>query len=223
MLRQHTENYRKAIEDKQPVKQLKKLKAEMFPMLMPAARFKDGREMEHLVSYTCLCQCDIDNIPSDIMEEAKRRVRELPFVVMYHVRMSGHGLHVYYFYQIPKCGLTTQVYQQAFIQGNERIANAIPADYDPAVGKANHGSSFCHDPEAWFNPDAVPLKVDMTLNAQKRSKKDHIANSSAVTEQMWPAAWTVEKVFAFAQDCVNKSSTGEFAHGNRNNYLVRLP
>ena len=222
VLRQRTENYRKAIEADLPAKQLKKLKAEQFPMLMPAARFKNGREMEHLVSYTTLCQCDIDNIPSDIMEEAKRRVRELPFVVMYHVSMSGHGLHVYYFYQIPNCGLTPQVYQQAFIQGNERIANAIPADYDPAVGKANHGSSFCHDPEAWFNPDAVPLKVDMTLNAQKRSKKDHIANSSAVTEEMWPAAWTVEKVFAFAQDCVNKSSTGEFAHGNRNNYLVRL-
>ena len=161
-LRQRTENYRKAIEADLPAKQLKKLKAEQFPMLMPAARFKNGREMEHLVSYTCLCQCDIDNIPSDIMEEAKRRVRELPFVVMYHVSMSGNGLHIYYFYQIPNCGLTPQVYQQAFIQGNERIGNAIPADYDPAVGKANHGSSICHDPEAWINPDAEPLKVDMT-------------------------------------------------------------
>ena len=82
VLRQRTENYRKAIEADLPAKQLKKLKAEQFPMLMPAARFKNGREMEHLVSYTCLCQCDIDNIPSDIMEEAKRRVRELPVVVM---------------------------------------------------------------------------------------------------------------------------------------------
>ena len=144
VLRQRTVNYRKAIEAKLPAKQLKKLKAEQFPMLMPAARFKEGRDMEHLDSYTGLCQCDIDNIPPDMMDEAKRRVRSLPFVCMYHVSMSGKGLHIYYFYQIPNEGLTPQVYQQAFIQGNECIGKAIPADYDAAVGKANHGSSICH-------------------------------------------------------------------------------
>ena len=222
VLRQRTLNYRKAIEAHLPAKQLKKLKAEQFPMMMPAARFKDGRDMEHLESYTCLCQCDIDHLAPDIMEEAKRRIRMLPFVVMYHVSMSGQGLHVYYFYQIPNSGMTPQVYQQAFIQGNECIANAIPADYDTAVGKANHGSSLCHDPEAWFNAEAVPFKVDMTLVARKRSKKDRVSNDSAVTEKQWSARWTAERVFAFAQACVNRSSTGEFAQGNRNNYLVRL-
>ena len=43
-LRQRTVNYRKAIDADLPAKQLKKRKAEQFPMLMPAARFKDGRE-----------------------------------------------------------------------------------------------------------------------------------------------------------------------------------
>lgn len=222
VLRQRTVNYRKAIEAKLPAKQLKKLKAEQFPMLMPAARFKEGRDMEHLDSYTGLCQCDIDNIPPDMMDEAKRRVRLLPFVCMYHVSMSGKGLHIYYFYQIPNEGLTPQVYQQAFIQGNECIGKAIPADYDAAVGKANHGSSICHDPEAWFNPDAEPFKVDMSLLLKKRGKNDRLANDTAITEKEWSAQWTAEKVFAYAQECVSKSATGEFAHGNRNKFLVRL-
>ena len=222
VLRQRTLNYRKAIEAKLPAKQLKKLKAEQFPMLMPAARFKEGRDMEHLDSYTGLCQCDIDNIPPDMMDEAKRRVRSLPFVCMYHVSMSGNGLHIYYFYQIPNEGLTPQVYQQAFIQGNECIGKAIPADYDAAVGKANHGSSICHDPEAWFNPDAEPFKVDMSLLLKKRGKNDRMANDTAITEKEWSAQWTAEKVFAYAQECVSKSATGEFAHGNRNKFLVRL-
>ena len=222
VLRQRTVNYRKAIEAKLPAKQLKKLKAEQFPMLMPAARFKEGRDMEHLDSYTGLCQCDIDNIPPDMMDEAKRRVRSLPFVCMYHVSMSGKGLHIYYFYQIPNEGLTPQVYQQAFIQGNECIGKAIPADYDAAVGKANHGSSICHDPEAWFNPDAEPFKVDMSLLLKKRGKNDRLANDTAITEKEWSAQWTAEKVFAYAQECVSKSATGEFAHGNRNKFLVRL-
>ena len=222
VLRQRTVNYRKAIEAKLPAKQLKKLKAEQFPMLMPAARFKEGRDMEHLDSYTGLCQCDIDNIPPDMMDEAKRRVRSLQFVCMYHVSMSGKGLHIYYFYQIPNEGLTPQVYQQAFIQGNECIGKAIPADYDAAVGKANHGSSICHDPEAWFNPDAEPFKVDMSLLLKKRGKNDRLANDTAITEKEWSAQWTAEKVFAYAQECVSKSATGEFAHGNRNKFLVRL-
>lgn len=222
VLRQRTVNYRKAIEAKLPAKQLKKLKAEQFPMLMPAARFKEGRDMEHLDSYTGLCQCDIDNIPPDMMDEAKRRVRSLPFVCMYHVSMSGKGLHIYYFYQIPNEGLTPQVYQQAFIQGNECIGKAIPADYDAAVGKANHGSSICHDPEAWFNPDAEPFKVDMSLLLKKRGKNDRLTNDTAITEKEWSAQWTAEKVFAYAQECVSKSATGEFAHGNRNKFLVRL-
>ena len=222
VLRQRTVNYRKAIEAKLPAKQLKKLKAEQFPMLMPAARFKEGRDMEHIDSYTGLCQCDIDNIPPDMMDEAKRRVRSLPFVCMYHVSMSGNGLHIYYFYQIPNEGLTPQVYQQAFIQGNECIGKAIPADYDAAVGKANHGSSICHDPEAWFNPDAEPFKVDMSLLLKKRGKNDRLANDTAITEKEWSAQWTAEKVFAYAQECVSKSATGEFAHGNRNKFLVRL-
>ncbi len=222
VLRQRTVNYRKAIEAKLPAKQLKKLKAEQFPMLMPAARFKEGRDMEHLDSYTGLCQCDIDNIPPDMMDEAKRRIRSLPFVCMYHVSMSGKGLHIYYFYQIPNEGLTPQVYQQAFIQGNECIGKAIPADYDAAVGKANHGSSICHDPEAWFNPDAEPFKVDMSLLLKKRGKNDRLANDTAITEKEWSAQWTAEKVFAYAQECVSKSATGEFAHGNRNKFLVRL-
>ena len=222
VLRQRTVNYRKAIEAKLPAKQLKKLKAEQFPMLMPAARFKEGRDMEHFDSYTGLCQCDIDNIPPDMMDEAKRRVRSLPFVCMYHVSMSGNGLHIYYFYQIPNEGLTPQVYQQAFIQGNECIGKAIPADYDAAVGKANHGSSICHDPEAWFNPDAEPFKVDMSLLLKKRGKNDRLANDTAITEKEWSAQWTAEKVFAYARECVSKSATGEFAHGNRNKFLVRL-
>ena len=222
VLRQRTLNYRKAVEAKLPAKQLKQLKAEQFPMMVPAARFSQGRDMEHLEGYTCLCQCDLDHITPDLMEEAKRRIRQLPFVALYHVSMGGQGLHVFYFYQIPNSGMTPQVYEQAFIQGNELIADAIPADYDPAVGKANHGASFCHDPEAWLNPDAVPLKVDMTQVARKRGKKERIANDKAITEQEWPAAWTAEKVFAYAQQCVNRSSTGEFAPGNRNNFLVRL-
>ena len=49
MLRQRTVNYRKALEANLQAKQLKKLKAEQFPMLIPAARVEGGSDMEHVV------------------------------------------------------------------------------------------------------------------------------------------------------------------------------
>ena len=62
----------------------------------------------------------------------------------------------------------------------------------------------------------------MSLSTGKRSKNDRITNDKVFTEKDWSARWTVEKVFAYAQKCVDNSSTGEFVQGHRNNYLVRL-
>lgn len=222
VLRKQTEDYRRLMAAGVPAKQLKVLKTERFPMLVPAATFGDARTMECLKEYTCFCQCDIDHVQPGQMEEMKRRLRELPFVAMFHTSMSGCGLHVYYRYLIPNEGFTPAVYEQAFRQGNEQIASALSADYDGAVEKPNHGSSLCHDADAWFNPDASLFRVDMSLSVAKRGKKDRIANKVAVTEEQWGDGWTAEKVLSYAQRCVDKSSTGEFAHGNRHNYLVRL-
>ena len=221
-LKRRTEAYRQALEAKEAGKVLKAMKAENFPMLVPAVLCKGGRNKESIESWTCFCQADFDNIAPELLDEARRRIRELKFVVMYHVSMGGRGLHVYYVFQIPNCGMNEKVYEQAFRQGNELIANAIPADYDTAVETPTHGSSLCHDPEAWFNTDLEPLKVDMSCDVKKRRKGSSIVNSEAVTQDKWPARWTAEKVFAMAQGMVDRSSRGEFAQGNRNNYLVAL-
>ena len=221
-LERRTDAYRNALAAGLSQKRLKEMKAEDFPMLMPAALCKNGRTLESVRELTCFCQADFDHIDPDRLDEARRRIRELKFVVMYHVSMSGNGLHVYYTYQIPNCGLNGKVYEQAFRQGNELIANTIPANYDTGVESPTHGSSLCHDPEAWLNPDVEPLKVDMDIDTKKRTKGDRIANDEAVTEDKWPSCWTAERVFGMAQGMVDKSRTGEFAHGNRNNYLVAL-
>ncbi|MGN0051413.1 MAG: BT4734/BF3469 family protein, partial [Prevotella sp.] len=221
-LKRRTEAYRQAMEAKEAGKVLKTMKAENFPMFVPAVLCKGGRNKESIESWTCFCQADFDNIDPELLDEARRRIRELKFVVMYHVSMGGRGLHVYYVFQIPNCGMNEKVYEQAFRQGNELIANAIPADYDTAVESPTHGSSLCHDPEAWLNTDLEPLKVDMSCDVKKRRKGSSIVNSEAVTQDKWPARWTAERVFSMAQGMVDRSSRGEFAQGNRNNYLVAL-
>ena len=221
-LKRETESYRRLMAGGIPSKQLKALKTERFPMLMPAATFDMERKMDCLKEYTCFCQCDIDHVKPEQMEEMRRRLRELPFVVMFYTSMSGTGLHVYFRYLIPNEGFSPEVYEQAFRQGNELIAEALAADYDGAVEKPNHGSCICHDADVWYNPGAELLRVDMSVKVAKRAKKEHIANAVAVTEDQWGQEWTAERVMEHAQRCVDRSTTGVFAPGNRHNYLVRL-
>ena len=221
-LRVCTEAYRNALMLKLPESQLKKMKTETFPMLLPAVYCEDGRSAKDIVRWTNVCQADFDHMKPECIDEAKRRLRELPFVAMYHTSMSGKGLHVYYAYLTPNNGLNAKTYEQAFRQGNELIAAAVNCDYDRAAEDPVHGSSICHDPDAWLNPDVTPMKVDMTLNMGKRAKDDAIGNKEAVTEEDWPEGWTAERVYELAKKMVEASAAGTFTQGNRNHYLVAL-
>ena len=222
ILRQRTEDYRKALADRLPEKKLKDMKASLFPIILPAVRCEGGRKSEHVREYTFLCQADFDHLSLSMLPEMKRRLQELPFVLMYYVSMSGQGLHVLYAYRIPNSGFTPDVYLQAFRQGNTTIANAIVANFDAKVETAVHPTSLCHDPDAWCNPDATPLRVNMEVNAQKPDKNMVFANENVISEDSWPPRWNIDNVYALAKSYVEKSKTGEFAHGNRNNYLCHL-
>ena len=223
VLRMRTETYRKAIASKHPPQQLKDMKASTFPIILPAVICSyQGRKSEHVQDYTHLCHADFDNIPENLLPEMKRRLRELPFVLMYYVSMGGRGLHVFYPYRIPNSGFTPDVYVQAFRQGNTFIANAIVADFDAQVEKEVHSTSLCHDPEAWCNPEAEEFVVDMSVGMKKHRNGESLANGEAVSQDQWPSHWTVERVYSLAKAYVEKSAIGEFAHGNRNNYLVHL-
>ena len=221
-LRHRTEAYRNALMLNLPASKLKKMKTETFPMLLPAVYCKDGRSAKDIMGWTNMCQADFDHMNPDCIDEAKRRLRELPFVAMYHTSMSGEGLHVYYVYLTPNAGLNPKTYEQAFRQGNELIAAAVNCDYDRAAEDPVHGSSICHDPDAWLNPEISPLKVDMKRNMGKRAKDDTIGNKKAVTQKDWPVEWTPERVYEMAKEMVEASAAGPFTHGNRNHYLVAL-
>ena len=222
ILRQRTEDYRKALADQLPEKQLKDMKSALFPIILPAVRCEGGRKSTNIKEYTFLCQADFDQLSEDMLPEMKRRLHSLPFVLMYYVSMSGCGLHVIYAYQIPNSGFTPDVYLQAVRQGNTTIANEIIANFDAKVETAVHPTSLCHDPDAWCNPDATPFRVDMGLTTKRRGNDMSFANNDVVDETSWSSRWNINNVYALAKSYVEKSKTGEFAHGNRNNYLVHL-
>ena len=67
-LKRRTEAYRQALEAKEAGKVLKTMKAENFPMFVPAVLCKGGRNKESIESWTCFCQADFDNVDPELLD-----------------------------------------------------------------------------------------------------------------------------------------------------------
>ena len=67
--------------------------------------------------------------------------------------------------------LNNQEYRRVFEQGNEYYSNLLHLSYDEKCKNATRLSGMAHDPEVYYNPDAVPIVVDMTKKPVGRPKK----------------------------------------------------
>ena len=67
--------------------------------------------------------------------------------------------------------LNYQEYKRVFEQGNEYYSNLLNLSYDEKCKNATRISGMAHDPEVYYNPDAVPIVVDMTKKPVGRPKK----------------------------------------------------
>ena len=54
------------------------------------------------------------------------------------------------------------LYKHAFLTGNEYYCNLLNLPYDEKCKNATRISGMAHDPEVYYNPDAVAIVVDMT-------------------------------------------------------------
>ncbi len=62
-------------------------------------------------------------------------------------------------------------YRRVFEQGNEYYSNLLNLSYDEKCKNATRLSGMAHDHEVYYNPDAVPIVVDMTKKPVGRPKR----------------------------------------------------
>ena len=62
-------------------------------------------------------------------------------------------------------------YKLAFLTVNEYYKRLTGCDYDEKCKNATRISGMAYDPEVYYNPDAVPIVVDMTKKPVGRPKK----------------------------------------------------
>ena len=67
--------------------------------------------------------------------------------------------------------LDNQEYRRVFEQGNEYYSNLLNLSYDEKCKNTTRISGMAHDPEVYYNPDAVPIVVDMTKKPVGRPRR----------------------------------------------------
>ena len=154
-----------------------------MPCYSVAVLFSGGKQQKHIVSYTELCIVDLDHIPSERMAEVLEKVRSDEHTLLAYTTISGEGVRVIARFAFSKednenreCLLradksSSALYTKVFAIVNSYYENLTGLSSDEKCKNATRISGMAHDPEVYYNPDAVPIVVDMTKKPVGRPKK----------------------------------------------------
>ena len=151
-----------------------------MPCYSVAVQFSGGKQQKHIVSYTGLSIVDLDHIPSERMAEVLEKVRGDEHTLLAYTTISGEGVRVITRFALNTFNdnvndndnclpdgkststLSSSLYKTAFLTVNEYYKRLTGCDYDEKCKNATRISGMAHDPEVYYNPDAVAIIVDMT-------------------------------------------------------------
>ena len=157
-----------------------------MPCYSVAVLFSGGKQQKHIVSYTGLSIVDFDHIPSERMAEVLTLVKADSHTLMAYTTISGEGVRILARYVFndnvndnDNClpdgkstsTLSSSLYKTAFLTVNEYYKRLTGCDYDEKCKNATRISGMAHDPEVYYNPDAVAIIVDMTKKSVGRPRK----------------------------------------------------
>ena len=145
------------------------------PCFAVAVRFSGGKREEHICGWTSLCLADFDHIAPEMMEQCLRLIREDEHTLLAYTTISGRGIRVISAYaQGTQCaGLPERtLYRMAFNKMNLYYKNLIGMDFDEKCKNATRLSGLAHDPDVYYNPQAVPFVLDKEDDTQKRKRAD---------------------------------------------------
>ena len=180
-----------------------------MPCYSVAVLFSGGKQQKHIVSYTGMSIVDLDHVPRERMAEVLTMVRNDSHTLLAYTTISGEGVRVLFRYAVNKTTdcpdytdlltdgsstpntnnlsnprnlwLNNQEYKRVFEQGNEYYCNLLHLPYDEKCKNATRISGMAHDPEVYYNPDAVPIVVDMTKKSVGRPRKGRKAERVEAT------------------------------------------
>lgn len=207
MLKNDTVKYRSLKASGYPDQHIKQRMA----AVTPAVTCSGGHGSDKIQGYTGMSMCDFDHVASP--ETCMRLLRADKHTLLAYTTLSGSGIRVLFRYAVdgvPLSRITTKEYAAAFHAGNEHFALLLGTDYDDKCKNPNRLSVICHDPDAYFNPDAEPIYCSAGGVMQGRGTGGSHAPQQPVTAE--EAAARAEEILA--------SKGVVYAEGNRNCYIM---
>ena len=157
-LREATEQYRQALAraDKPLMKKLK----QACPAVICQARMEGGRTREHLGAFTGNMMVDFDHVDEKQLGPALNLIRADKHTMLCYVTLSGRGLRVI---ARVEGGVTPTNYRAAWLTVNEYYGRLTGLTYDAQCVSLTRMCGLAYDPQAYFNPLAQRLKINMAL------------------------------------------------------------
>ena len=176
-----------------------RLKASV-PCFAVAVRFSGGKGEGHITGYTGLTLVDLDGIAPERMAGVVATVKADPHTLLAYTTLSGHGLRIIArTHPNPPCeGGDTDIaepglppfggdergafYRQAFNAVNEYYRRLTGVEPDLKCSNPTRISALAHDPDAYYNPDAVPFDTAV-LAAQYKAEQRPVGRPKKVKSE----------------------------------------
>lgn len=183
---------------------------ESCPCFAVAARFSNGKDTANITELTFIGMAEADHVPEHLLPDLRRKAREDPHTLLDYTSIGKHGFHLLYLYVIRNLseldGVSfSHLYGAAFDWGNRYYADLLGVPMDSKCRKVTQLSGLAHDPEVYFNPDALPFDIEVE-KPQATARQHHASLSTAVR--------AAKKLLA------EEGIT--FRKGMRNNFLMRM-
>ena len=139
---------------------------ESCPCFAVAARFNDGKDTANIVEMTSIGMAESDHVKKHLLPDLLRKAREDPHTLLAYTSVGNQGFHILYYYGIRNLSELENVsysvlYGAAFDEGNRYYSDLLGIPMDPKCRKVTQLSGLAHDPEVFFNPNALPFEIEV--------------------------------------------------------------
>ena len=109
------------------------------------------------------------------------RIRADVHTLLAYVTISGRGIRILYRWTLPEGDAmdmqqphgkaNTMRYAEAFRMGNDHYAHSLGVETDRQCKNPTRLCGLAHDPQAYYNPEALPFEVAVSLPTDGRGRK----------------------------------------------------
>lgn len=155
------------------------------PCFSVAVRFQGGKRKRHICGWTSVGLVDIDHLEKAALPELLKRIVADPHTLLTYTTISGAGIRILYRMEHDENTLQRAVaspldedaylaseaqYRATFLLANDYYARLLGVECDLKCKNSTRLCGLAHDPELFFNPDALPFRAEVVPKIRKRMR-----------------------------------------------------